>query len=88
MLRLVLESLVNLIFFTSFSVSGCTDYFAKTEVEAFTMCRDIIESLNMKIPENSARYEEPAFNKLSGMKIYHSTSSPVRGSRVFFFPIS
>jgi 3-methylcrotonyl-CoA carboxylase beta subunit len=41
------KCLIKHCIYVSFSVSGCTDYFARTEEEAFLMCRDVIESLNM-----------------------------------------
>lgn len=43
-------------------ISGCTDYFANTEEEAFTMCRDIVYSLNMNSGTDTIAtgFEEPA----------------------------
>lgn len=43
--------------FNIFSVSGCTDYFATDETQGFKMCREIVESLNMRpvpVPNTSS----------------------------------
>ncbi|ODN03630.1 putative methylcrotonoyl-CoA carboxylase beta chain, mitochondrial [Orchesella cincta] len=41
------------------SVSGCTDYFAHDEEEAFSICRDIVYSLNMTTNSENVPFEEP-----------------------------
>ena len=52
------------LFYTFPRESGCTDYFAKTEPEAFEMGRDIISTLNvhcnsdLDLPD----FEEPLFD--------------------------
>ncbi|CAG7820527.1 unnamed protein product [Allacma fusca] len=48
------------------TVSGCTDYFAKNEEEAFVMCRDVVESLNIR-PNSSiiTGYDEPSHSIFS-----------------------
>jgi len=43
-------------------VSGCTDYFAQDEQDAFEMCRDIVESLNMTCVPKSKSFDEPSTN--------------------------
>lgn len=43
------------------SVSGCTDYFATNEEDAFKMCREIVESLNMKSVPPPRGFQEPKF---------------------------
>lgn len=44
------------------SISGCTDYFARDEDEAFVICRDIVHSLNMKTTtsDNNSQFTEPS----------------------------
>ncbi|CAL8094231.1 unnamed protein product [Orchesella dallaii] len=43
------------------SVSGCTDYFTQDEEEAFTVCRDIVFSLNMNTNSQCLlNFEEPS----------------------------
>ncbi|CAL1529546.1 unnamed protein product [Lymnaea stagnalis] len=52
-------------------ISGCTDYFAQTEAEAFQMGRDIVASLNLSSQESHEveDYDEPAFDakEISGI---------------------
>ncbi len=45
-----------------FSVSGCTDYFAGTEEEAFEISRDAIAAFNIDLPCIPEDYDEPAFD--------------------------
>ena len=45
-----------------FSVSGCTDHYAATEAEAFTLGRDIVSSFNIKPNEEPTGYDEPLYS--------------------------
>ena len=47
-----------------YSASGCTDYFAQNEPEAFEMGRDIVSSLNVKcnIDLDIPDYDEPLYD--------------------------
>lgn len=42
-------------------ISGCTDYFAETEEEAFEMCRESILTLNVPADPNEAKFVEPLY---------------------------
>lgn len=57
------------IFFPDFSVSGCTDYYAQSEEEAFEMCRDIVEGFNLNRLEpntfSKPAYEIPSMNRIN-----------------------
>lgn len=44
------------------SISGCTDYFADTEQEAFSITRSIFGSLNSDSPTLPSDFEEPLHN--------------------------
>ena len=44
------------------SVSGCTDHYAATEAEAFTLGRDIVSSFNIKPNEEPTGYDEPLYS--------------------------
>jgi acetyl-CoA carboxylase carboxyltransferase component len=44
-----------------FSVSGCTDYFAGTEAEAFATGRDVVATFNIAPAGEGSVGEEPAY---------------------------
>jgi acetyl-CoA carboxylase carboxyltransferase component len=59
--------MLNVLFFTQtfialFSVSGCTDYFAKTEQEAFEMGRSSVAAFNFDPVPVRTDSEEPLFD--------------------------
>ena len=52
------------------SVSGCTDYYAETEVEAFEMGRDCVAAFNIApVYKASIQYDEPVYdvNEILGL---------------------
>ena len=49
-------------FMSIFSVSGCTDYYSKTEEEAFETSRDIVATFNIEPVVYSDDYDEPLFD--------------------------
>ncbi|CAH1772729.1 unnamed protein product [Owenia fusiformis] len=74
------------------SVSGCTDYYEKTEEDAFQTGRDIIACLNIDEPEDLIDFEDPLYNindipgiipvdNQHNMDIYKVLSRLVDGSR-------
>ncbi|XP_055933668.1 uncharacterized protein LOC129963362 [Argiope bruennichi] len=44
------------------SVSGCTDYYAESEEEAFEMCRESVLTLNSLISSKPNSYQEPLYS--------------------------
>ncbi|XP_071811384.1 biotin-dependent 3-methylcrotonyl-coenzyme A carboxylase beta1 subunit-like isoform X2 [Apostichopus japonicus] len=44
-------------------VSGCTDYFARTEDEAWQFGRDIVSTLDVVPPEDPVEWEEPLYDQ-------------------------
>lgn len=42
-------------------ISGCTDYFAETEEEAFEMCRETVLTLNIPSDSNEEQFLEPLY---------------------------
>ncbi|XP_030851644.1 methylcrotonoyl-CoA carboxylase beta chain, mitochondrial [Strongylocentrotus purpuratus] len=44
-------------------VSGCTDHFASTEEEGFTMGRDSISTLNVTPPSDPTQWNEPLYSQ-------------------------
>ena len=40
-------------------MSGCTDYYAKDEIEAFEMCLDVVEVFNLKTLQPITSFPEP-----------------------------
>ncbi len=44
-------------------ISGCTDYFAENEEEAFEMCRDSVSTFNFSQLSKPISYEEPLYSK-------------------------
>ena len=53
----------------SFRVSGCTDHFASTELEAYDMCRDIASTYNIQPVPTTKHYTEPLYdmNEMVGL---------------------
>ncbi|GFY53772.1 methylcrotonoyl-CoA carboxylase beta chain, mitochondrial [Trichonephila inaurata madagascariensis] len=45
------------------SVSGCTDYFAENEEEAFEMCRESVLTLNLHQYSKPTSYKEPLYSQ-------------------------
>ncbi|XP_054718497.1 methylcrotonoyl-CoA carboxylase beta chain, mitochondrial-like [Uloborus diversus] len=43
------------------SISGCTDYYAENEEEAFNLCRESILTLNVCEPSPKTSYKEPLY---------------------------
>lgn len=43
-------------------ISGCTDYYAENEEEAFEMCRESVLSLNMPEAPQSLSFQEPLYS--------------------------
>lgn len=46
-----------------YRVSGCTDYFARTEDEAWQFGRDIVSTLDVVPPEDPVEWEEPLYDQ-------------------------
>ncbi|GBN33714.1 putative methylcrotonoyl-CoA carboxylase beta chain, mitochondrial [Araneus ventricosus] len=45
------------------SISGCTDYYAESEEEAFEMCRESVLTLNSPVYSKPNSYEEPLYSQ-------------------------
>lgn len=56
--------IISIIFKSACSVSGCTDYFAKTEEEAFEYGRATVEAFNIETIGNTKEFSEPLFDAI------------------------
>ena len=43
-------------------MSGCTDYFAADEHEAYTTARDTVATFNIDVPDSPPVYDEPLYS--------------------------
>ena len=48
--------------FSLISVSGCTDHFASTEEEAFSIARDAVAAFNIEPLQNTENYDDPVYD--------------------------
>ena len=56
------------------STSGCTDHFAATEEEGFSLGRDVVTSFNLTPREEPSGFEEPLYDveELEGLIPEHN----------------
>eukprot|EP00057_Strongylocentrotus_purpuratus_P009187 XP_011663661.1 PREDICTED: probable methylcrotonoyl-CoA carboxylase beta chain, mitochondrial [Strongylocentrotus purpuratus] len=70
-------------------VSGCTDHFASTEEEGFTMGRDSISTLNVTPPSDPTQWNEPLYSQDELLGLVSKTGEvkgQMRKVNQFFFP--